>query len=593
MARPKSDVPAAASQEPTIGERFYSLFKANPDVYVRHEPPFAADASGKIKGAWVGIAKEKIYEGKKYTLGDILPLTAAKYKEHLTGGDGLAVEPLRPDNKCFFAAIEIDVYGINYTSLIQKLYHHGLKFAPFVSKSGGLHAYFFFKDPEKGKDVLAFLSKVVEVFGLNRLYTSDKGKSKIELFPKHAVLEPGSNGSHIFLPYYNAENPEVCRQKMISSEGKLLGIVKALAAVEGMITSLDEMNDVMKRLPYSDAPFCVQMITLTGALAEGDGRNDYIYQCGVYLKKKQKENFLPELLAMNAELAEPQPEKDVAATYASVMSKQLEYKCKTGVCSEFCDTKLCRLREYGVGKDKANHFTGFASWGEISRVMAAQPYYLWKVQVEEGGSVKEIRIDCEADIMNELVVARACIQYVNRAPLIVKANDWIGIVNQSLSGIESRQIEVPKNTDTSEMSALQRYFMRYLTHRQVQHDMAILVQAGQVYHKEGFYYFTTDGFKDYLRIQKFPVARLNLRAELLRYGCEDGKVQYTVRSGVKEIACWKKAEDDELLGMGVYYDDLHDSDGAAVAENKLQKVDESFDQEQGVTKGDDDGKYQF
>ena len=307
-------------------------------------------------------SKEKTFKDRKLILGEVLPLVADKYKEHLDGGDGLAVEPLRADNTCFFSAIEIDVYGINYTTLIQRLYRHGLKFAPFVSKSGGLHMYFFYSEPEKGKAVIDAMAKIIEVFGLNRLYTSDKGKSKVEIFPKHSVLKPNSMGSHIFLPYYGvAANPK-CPQRLITTEGKLVGIEKAISAIDGMFTSVDEIQTTMKQLPYSDAPFCVQMITLTGALAEGDGRNDFIYQAAVYLKKKQKENFLPELLAINAELAEPQPDKDVVSTFNSVMSKQLEYKCKTGVCSEFCDTKLCRLREYGVGKEKGNHFTGFASW---------------------------------------------------------------------------------------------------------------------------------------------------------------------------------------------------------------------------------------
>jgi len=563
----------AEAKELTDGEKFYQLFKGNPNFYVKHQPPFTEGEDGKRKGAWVGIAKDR--ETK-----DTLPLTPDKYVEHLRGGDGLAIEPLLPDNTCFFSAIDIDVRNINYTSLIQKLYKHGLKFAPFVSKSNALHIYFFFSNKEKGKNVVASMSKIVEVFGLNRLYTNAKGKSVVEIFPKHAVLQPDSSGSHIFLPYYNAVNAEECRQKMITTEGKVIGFKKAIVAIEGLFTSTKEIDDTMSKLPYSDAPFCVQMITLTGALAEGDGRNDFIYQAGVYLKKKQKENFLDEMLAINSELAEPQPEKDVEATYRSVMSKQLEYKCKTGPCAEFCDTKLCKLREYGVGKDKGNHFTGFANWGEISRVMADEPYYLWKVQVEEGGEYKEIRIDGEADLMNEYVIARACVKCVNKAPMIVKANDWISIVNQSLIGIQERTIVIASSTDTTEMSALRRYLMQYLTHRQIQHGLAYLVRQRQVYKAEGTYYFTTDGFKDYLRIQKFVVGRINLREELIRFGCTDGELKYKVGDTERTIQCWKKSEDVELEEMEVFYDDVVALDKESVVSNPLGKVDTSFDKEE-------------
>ena len=563
------------SDEPSTTQKFFSIFRGNRSFYVKHQPPFIDDPeTGKRKGTWVGIAKEK--KG-----GDPLELTIDRYKEHLEGGNGVAIEPVLGNNTCFLSAIDIDVNGVNYTSLIQKLYSRGLKFAPFQSKSGGLHIYFFYQDPEPGAKVIEAMQRVVSVFGLGRLYTSDKGKSKVEVFPKHAVLKPDSLGSCLFLPYYNAAHPDECRQKMISAEGKLIGITKAIEACEGMFTTVKEINDTLDALPYGDAPYCVQMLALTGALGEGDGRNDFIYQAGVYLKKKQKENFLEEMLKINNELAVPQPEKDVESTFRSVMAKQLEYKCKTGPCSEYCDTKECRKREYGVGKEKGNHFTGFAAWGEISRVLAEEPYYLWKVQVDEGGPIKEIRLDGEADLMNEFVVARACVRCVNKAPLIVKPNDWIGIVNQSLVGIENRMIEVDKGTDTSEMSALKDLFIRYLTHKQVQSGMANLVLLGQVYFADDFYYFTSDGFKNYLRVQKFTLGHINLREELIRFGSQAGEVSYNTRSGSKIIKCWKKATDSELEYRKTYYDDVFDIDKIAVENNRLNKVDDSFDRDDG------------
>jgi len=575
--------------EPSTTQVFYSIFRGNRNFYVKHQPPFNEDPeTGKRKGTWVGIAKDK-------STKEVLPLAIDKYKEHLEGGDGVAIEPLLPDNTCFLAVIDIDEHGINFTPLIKKLYKHGLKFVPFQSKSGGLHIYFFFKSAEPGAKVIETVQRVIDTFGLGRLYTNAKGKSKVEIFPKHAVLKPDSLGSCLFLPYYNIAHPDECRQKMISDEGKLLGVVKGLAACPGMFTSVSEINATLDALPYNDAPYCVQMLALTGALGDGDGRNDFIYQVGVYLKKKQKENFLDEMLAVNNELAEPQPEGDVKATFNSVMSKQLEYKCKTGPCAEYCDTKQCRKREYGVGKEKGNHFTGFAAWGEISRVLAEEPYYLWKVQVDENGPTKEIRIDGEADLMNEFVVARACVRCVNKAPLIVKPNDWIAIVNQSLIGIENRQIEVDRGTDTSEMSALKDYFIRYLTHKQVQSGQANLVGLGQVYADAGGYYFTSEGFKSYLRVQKFSLGHVNLREELMKFGAVAGEVSYETRSGRKTIKCWKKPSDAELEERKVYYEDVLDIDKLAVEKNPLNKVDDSFDRDDTAAgkEDDEDGEYKF
>lgn len=556
-----------------ITQKFFSIFKGNMGFYVKHQPPFSMDENGKVKGRWVGIAKDKHK--------NILGVTEEKYKEHLEGGDGIAIEPLCENNKCFFATIDIDVIGVNYTSLIQRLYKYGLKFAPFVSKSGGLHIYFFFIEAERGSDVIDMLNRVVDTFGLNRLYTSDKGKSKVEVFPKHAVLKPDSQGSCVFLPYYNAAGRS--KQKLITDDGSLVGIQKAVTFMESVFTSVKEMNSALDKLPYNDAPFCIQMITLTGALGEGDGRNDFIFSAAVYLKKKQKENFLEELKAINNELAEPQPDADVEATYKSVLAKDFQYKCKSGPCAEYCDTRLCKQREYGVGRDKGNRFTGFSCWGEISRVMAEEPYYIWKVQVDEDGPFKDLRLDGEADLMNEFVVARACVRYLNRAPLIVKPNDWVAIVNGSLAGIEDRTIVIPRNTDTTEMSALRDYFVRFLSHKQIQNGQPYLVKLGQVYRSDGIYYFTTEGFKRYLGVQKFNLGRVNLREELLRFGCEAGDLEYKLPGGSKTLACWKKSSDDEIAEMDTFYDDVMEADKLVLSDNKLNKVEEEVAQTTGGT----------
>ena len=570
--------------EATTTEKFASLFMGNKNFYVKHQPPFTKDEdTGKVKGKWVGIAKDRATK-------EILSVTPEKYKEHLTGGDGLALEPLRENNKCFFAVIDIDVTDVNYTTLVQRLYKHGLKFAPFVSKSGGLHVYFFFQEEESGKDAMEAVTRVVEIFGLGRLYTSDKGKSKVEVFPKHATLKPDSQGSCVFLPYYNAANPKNCHNRMISSEGNLLGIEKAITAVQSLFTTVKEINRTLDALPYSDAPYCVQMLTLTGALGEGDGRNDFIFSAAVYLKKKQKENFFDELMAINNELAEPQEEKAVQDTYKSVCAKDFQYKCKSGPCAEYCDTKLCKKREYGVGRDKGNHFTGFACWGEISRVMAEEPYYIWKVQVDEGGEVKDLKLGGADDLMNQLVVARACITHLDRAPLPIKQQDWVINVNQALLGIKDRQIVIESATDTSDMGALKQYFTRFITHKQMNCHLPHLIQLNQVFfdEKDGNYYFTTGGFQEYLRVNKFVYGRINLREQLIRYGCSAATIKYTARGEERTLECWKKPKDEELSGMEVFYEDVLAIESDVVVNNPLNKEDEAA-----VTGGDGDEGTRF
>jgi len=565
--------------ESEITAKYIALFKGNMSFYVRHEPPFTVDENGKVKGRWVGIAKDEEHK-------EILTVTRDKYKEHLQGGDGLAIEPLCEDNKCFFATIDIDVKGVNYSYLVQRMYQYGLKFAPFVSKSAGLHIYFFFRDKEKGSKVIETVNRVVNTFGLNRLYTSDKGKSAVEVFPKHAVIKPGEQGSCVFLPYYNAAGE--CKQKLITADNTVIGIVKAIAVIEGMFTQCDEISETLDKLPYNDAPYCVQMLALTGALSEGAGRADYLFSAGIYLKKKFRDDFLQQLIEINECFPTPLTEKEVDGTYASVTNKEKAYegyKCKTGPCAEYCDTKQCRLREFGVGKEKGGHFTGFNCWGEISRIMAEEPYYVWKVQVNEGDPFKEIKIDSASDLMNQLVVQHACVDKLDKAPLRVKENDWIELVNGSMTGIADRQIKIEQSTDTTDISALKSGFINYITHKQVQSNQPYMINMGQVYRKEvdgkTEYYFTTDSLKQYLRIKNVSIGRVNLREELIRYGCTEGDVSYKLGKGnERTIQCWKKASDEMIEKVGTYYEDVLEADKAVVAENKLNKADTDVEGEE-------------
>jgi hypothetical protein len=141
----------------------------------------------------------------------------------------------------------------------------------------------------------------------------------------------------------------------------------------------------------------------------------------------------------------------------------------------------------------------------------------------------------------------------------VKDNDWVAQVNRSMEGIENREILIAKETDTSEMSDLRNCFVRYLTHAQGRSPH--LVYAGHVYHGDGRYFFTHNGFKNYLRAENLTVGRTNLREWLIAQGCAESKVEWETGRGVKRtIPCWEKPETEELLSMGEFYEDVYAGD---------------------------------
>jgi hypothetical protein len=577
---------AAVSDNKTL-DLFYGIFRGNTSFFVKHQAPFT-EKEGKLKASWCGFA---VYNKRKPPPenredGDLIPVTKELYRNHLNGGDGLAIAPLTNTqdkrNVCFYAVIDIDVYGVNFTWLVNRLYRAGFKFAAFLSKSGGLHIYFFFAEAEPGDRVIETLEKFVEVYGLGRLFVNGKNKSKVEIFPKQAVFVPGDkNVNCLFLPFYNAANKS--KQNMLTAEGKLIGITKALPVIENMFTSVKELDSTLDVLPYGDAPYCVQMVLLTGALAENDGRNNFLFSAAIYLKKKYKDDFKDALQEMNDCLESPLEQKDIDNIYTSVTTNGYDnYSCKRSPCADYCDRKICALREYGVGRQKNNRFTGADCWGTISRMMAAQPYYLWEVRINPDEEFRKVRVESERDLHNQSVIQESCWRDLNWAPFRVKDNDWIATVNQSMEGIEGRQIPVPKSTDTTEMGELYGLFIQYLTRRRAQNGQPYMVRLDQVYYAEGIYYFTTKGIMAFLRYERFSTGKVNLREQLIACGCSEAELRYkTLRGEERIIPCWKKPEDADLLEQEIFYGDMSDAD-----EEILQSITPETEREEG---GSDEG----
>jgi hypothetical protein len=579
---PKSE---AVDSEATL-KTFHSLFRGNSEAYTIHAPPFSSDeGKEKVKAAWCGFAQ---YGTKSFPVvptgkekGDCVPLTQDAYREHLNGGNGLAVTPVmhtaEASNVCYYAAVDIDAYGgADFRWLVKRMYDVGLRFAAFLSKSGGLHIYFLFVDPEPAEKAIAVLKRFVEMYGLSKLYVSANGISRVEIFPKSATLAPGSrevNG--LFLPFYDSVKGS--RQRLLAADGKRVGIFKALPIVESMLTSVKEIGATLDKLPYGDAPYCIQSILLNGALAETDGRNNFLFAVALYMKLAQKDGFERLLQEANGCLEEPLDEGEVHTIYASATSKDwpLPGWCKKEPLCSYCDKKLCKERTYGVGRGKNSYVTN-VEFGKVVRMLAEKPYYLWEVRAEGMEEYKRIRIDDEDDFFNQRVVQRACIRHLNTVMSTMKQSAWEEKIAPYVDRIED--VEIPKGTDTTEMSTLRRLFTRYLTHSPAHYSAPHGLLSGQVYRADGCSYFDAEGFKTFLSLERFSLRGVNLREQLKDYGCSEGKVEYKTANGaLREILCWKKPDDPELLEMAASYEDIYDGDADIVRNNKLNKDEKETD----------------
>jgi hypothetical protein len=580
-------------EEDSIELRFAQTFEGYTDSFVKHVPPFTVDEkSGKLKAKWVGIAEYRknssLHPSPPAGVEDEsrVPVTLSKYLEHLQGGHGLAISPLFDlntqekgknvvrKNVCNFGIIDVDVYGIDYFKIVNRLYSFGYKFSAFASKSGGLHIYFIFGKAESAKDVRAALNKIVELFGFHKIYSNAAG-SRVEVFPQHDTRAPGVDDKYVFLPFYNALNDkENMAGKMYGAEGKMWGLKKAMLNMPKMFTSLKEITDATGKLPFADAPYCIQALLLSGVLEDGMHRNDFLFNTSLYMKLKYTEGFeLKHLQEANEMLAEPKSEADLRAIYNSSMKEgyQLAGRCKEQPVCEVCDRSLCKLREFGVGKSRGN-MVSTVEFGKIVRVKAEEPYYLWEARLAGTEEWKTLKINEADGLLEQRHAQVACIKVLNTIPPTVTKQVWEAEVIRCLSMIEER--EAPKATDTTEMAELRNLFNRFLTHRKMKNNLPHTVLVKQVYYQEESkkFFFMTDGFQGFLRSQAFRGGRINLREELLRFGCKDDALKYVTPGGEdRVIECWSKEEDDRTKQLGTYYDDVTESDTITIMNNKLNK----------------------
>ena len=124
------------------------------------------------------------------------PLGPADVCDHLDGrGAGIGLPPLRSDNTCVFAAIDLDEPDFAAALEMQK-WLPGVTFIE-RSRSGNAHVWAFFKSP-----VEAWVP-----MGIMREACIAAGKPRVEVFPKNHDFAKVRLGNYINLPFHGDNRP--------------------------------------------------------------------------------------------------------------------------------------------------------------------------------------------------------------------------------------------------------------------------------------------------------------------------------------------------------------------------------------------------
>lgn len=520
-------------------EDFLKVFQGNRDFYLEHLIDLEKTPTKGNKNNAQAYFQNNTLEDRAY-IG------------HVTGLKGLGVCPVFDTDKASFGCIDIDNYSLSTKKLVQAIYDLELPLFPCRSKSGGLHIYLFLMRPVKAKILIGVLEEVVQVLGIDKTF----GESKVEIFPKQEKLSKGAKGSCITIPYFNSDEPI---SYLWSPDLDITPVREAIKKMRKGRTTVTTVYSALEELPYDDAPCCVQTILLSSALGKDSGRNNFLFTCAVYLKKKYGDGFKKYLEEFNSKLSAPVEDTELEALFSSVAGNEYNYKCKDIPCNAYCNKVECANREFGVGKDKG-YFSGI-DYGTLTRMLAEEPYYIWKLKHVESDEYKAITFKDEQALLDQKVFARMCVRHLNHAPFRVKDNEWFKILNTVLA-TSLEEVTVSRETDTSDRAEVRGAFNKFLAQQQTPRNLPVQVKLGFVYKNCTKYFFTHRGFEQFLDLEKIRLSRDdNLRELLLLFGAESDNLEYTTSSGSHiSLPCWSKERDKDVQEIEEYYSDVWEAD---------------------------------
>lgn len=402
--------------------RFMLLFEGLHSAYGVFLPATEQTPGEKIKGQFY-IEKQE--------------LTEVQYGEHLDGIRGLSIIPINEEGLCYFGVIDVDTYK-DHTLLIDVVLKYNFPLVPFRSKSGGVHLYAFFKNPEKANDVIEILTRIKSILGLGE---------KAEIFPKQASRKEGMIGNGVNLPYYDSEKTA---RHVLALEGERTALFDVLLYCEQKRTQIKAMESFLEALPLSDAPPCLQTIYLRGTT---ENRNNYVFSMARYYKAKFGDAFDSYTMEANLLLSHPLTAQEVAAAVTSNKKKEYSYKCTDEPLKSLCSKRECAQRKYGVGGDSVSELV----FEELCQYTADPPYYEWKV------NGKILRFLDEEEIIYQNAFRKLCMRRLHVLPKRLKDDAWGRIVNNALKNVVIKRID--DEDDVSPGALFRDHLIEFLTRR--------------------------------------------------------------------------------------------------------------------------------
>lgn len=364
----------------------------------------------------------------------IKPLTREQYVFHLTKKDGigLGVVPINEQDRCVFAAIDIDEYDIGYEEVLRRIVALKLPLVPVISKSGGIHLYLFIVSGAPCELVRAKL----------KLMGNALGFPGVEIFPKQIALQTDDDvGNWINLPYFGgllkateiervAYNLDTEWFEKLGTLEKFLDYAEAKRITAAQLESI-QVGTVaaVVKMPFTDGPPCLQKLASV-KVTEG-GRNNAMFQFAVYAKLRYPDDWKSRLYEFNSKYFDPMlPEGELATVLKSVERKEYHYKCNDEPMGSHCNKRTCLQRKYGLAAGTDNLHTRL-DFGPIQvmyildrdgKQTGEPPVFFWTIN----GIQMRLATD---QMLNQALFGKVMFERLGVNPGKMRDDDWRSLLN--------------------------------------------------------------------------------------------------------------------------------------------------------------------
>jgi len=407
----------------SLGEKFFELFKGLHRAHGTSKITGKNEKSNKVKADY-----------KMVRSGPTVEL----WEKHLAGEYSIGVVPIMEDATCVFGAIDIDVYPLDIAEISEKIKELNLPLIPCATKSGGVHAYLFLKEPLLAKDVRDHLYE----------WSSELGYPGVEVFPKQRNLSgPTDNGNFINMPYFGDT-------KKAFVDGDFIDKETFLTLADKLKVSLEELREIefQEDEDFKGGPPCLQHLVKEG-FPEGS-RNNALFDLGVYAKMRYGEfDFEAKVEEYNIAYMSPGSSKEVQNIIRGLNKKSYFYKCNEPPLSTNCNKQLCRTRKYGIG-NSSGASPALVSIDSLEKITSHPP--VWIVNIDG------FRVQMDTSQLREQGKFQlVCMENINKIPPKMKDLDWQQLLNDLMDPENCTFLEPPE--DVSPAGQVMLYLEQFCT----------------------------------------------------------------------------------------------------------------------------------